>query len=56
MFDLADTCDDKTDLSNTENCRCDDARKLLREDTLDCNDYKCPNNCQVCDVCMNVSC
>ena len=55
MFDLADACDE-TNLSNTQNCRCSDARKLLREGTLDCNDYKCPTKCQVCDVCMEVLC
>ena len=55
MFDLARTCD-KTDLSSAKNCRCNEARKLLQKGTLNCNDYKCPKNCQVCDVCMDVSC
>ena len=55
MFDLAHTCDE-ADPSNTKNCRCNDARKLLQMGILDCSDYKCPKNCQVCDVCMDVSC
>ena len=55
MFDLARSCD-KTDLSSAKNCHCNEARKLLQKGTLNCNDYKCPKNCQVCDVCMDVSC
>ena len=55
MLDLAHTCSD-ADPSSTENCRCKDARKLLQMGIIDCSDYKCPEKCQVCNVCMDVSC
>mmetsp|Transcript_36754 Transcript_36754/g.80391 ORF Transcript_36754/g.80391 Transcript_36754/m.80391 type:complete len:298 (+) Transcript_36754:158-1051(+) len=59
MFDLAGTCDEKdleSEIANTANCKCADTLRLIKLGDIDCMLDECPTDCQVCDLCLKVSC
>jgi len=58
MFELARTCDeaDLSSAADTTNCSCSEAQTLIQEGALHCDDYECPTDCPVCDMCMDASC
>ena len=59
MFDLAGTCDEKdleSEIANTANCKCADTLRLIKLGDIDCMLDECPTDCQVCDLCLKISC
>ena len=51
MIDLNSTCIE-TDNGELRNCRCDDAYNKVMNGIIDCEEHRCPYDCDVCKFCL----
>lgn len=50
LRDLDSTCSSGN--GGIKNCRCDDAQRRIEEGQISCDDFTCPDDCEVCKFCL----
>lgn len=52
LEDLENSCEQGS-YGETKNCSCDRAQSLINDGKIECGNFKCPDDCEVCKYCLN---